>query len=229
MTQTSRSTQTEAPSLAEQTAQVRDEFIAALPVDQQQIIGAAFEKLLASSVGDSAIKAGDDAPDFFLPSARGGKVRLSDLVQSGPVVLNFYRGGWCPFCNLEFRALQQRLPEIGSLGATLIGVSPETPDSGLTTIEKHQLEFEVLSDEGNKVAGRYGLIMQVFEELRPLYLQWGLDIPACNGDDSWELPLPATYVIDGDGRVRCSYINKDYTQRMEPDELIEALRTINQE
>lgn len=226
MTQTSPAAQTHTPTLAEQTTRARDEFIASLPEDQQQTLGAAFAKLMASDAGDNAVKVGDSAPDFELPGVLGGEVRLSTLIKDGPVVLNFYRGGWCPFCNLEFHALQQRLPEIKALGARLIGISPETPDTSLSTIEKHQLEFEVLSDVGNLVANRYGLVMQVFEELRPLYLQWGLDIPAANGDNSWELPLPATYVIDSAGKVRAAYINKDYTQRMEPEEIVTTLRTI---
>lgn len=228
MTQTNSSKQTHTPALAAQTAQARNEFIAGLPEDQQQIVATAFEKLLNSNVGDNAIKTGDVAPDFKLPGVSGGQLQLSELSKSGPVILNFYRGGWCPFCNLEFRALQQRLPEFKTLGATLIGISPETPDASLSTIEKHHLDFEVLSDVGNRVAARYGLVMQVFEELRPLYLQWGLDVPACNGDDSWEMPIPATYVIDSEGKVRCGYINKDYTQRMEPDDIVAALQAINQ-
>jgi peroxiredoxin len=228
MTQTNNSVRTDTSTLAEQTTQARDEFIASLPPDQQQTLGAAFEKLMASDVGDNAINVGDEAPDFELPGVLGGVVQLSTQIKQGPVVLNFYRGGWCPFCNLEFRALQQRLPEIKALGATLIGISPETPDASLSTIEKHHLEFEVLSDVGNLIAARYGLLMQVYEELRPLYLQWGLDIPAVNGDDRWEMPVPATYVIDSEGKVRSGYVNKDYTQRMEPEDIVAALRTMGQ-
>jgi peroxiredoxin len=227
MTQTRPAEKTQFPTLAEQTTRTRNEFIANLPEDQQQTVGAAFAKLMASDAGDNAINVGDTAPEFELPGVLGGNVRLSTLCRQGPVVLNFYRGGWCPFCNLEFRALQQRLPEMKALGATLVGISPETPDTSPSTVEKHQLEFEVLNDLGNLVANRYGLVMQVYEDLRPLYLQWGLDIPAANGDDSWELPLPATYVIDGTGKVRAAYINKDYTQRMEPEDIVAALRTIS--
>ena len=142
------------------------------------------------------------------------------------MVLNFYRGGWCPFCNLELQTLQARLPEIKALGATLVGISPETPDNSLTAIEKHQLEFEVLSDVGNKTARKFGLLFTVYEEMRPLYLKWGLDVPASNGDDSWELPVPATYVIDRNAVVHAAHVDKDYTKRMEPDEVIAALQEL---
>jgi peroxiredoxin len=108
----------------------------------------------------------------------------------------------------------------------LIGVSPETPDNSLTTTEKHGLEFEVLSDIGNRTARDYGLIFTVYEEMRPLYLKWGLDVPACNGDDTWELPVPATYLIDTHRVVRAAHVDKDYTKRMEPTQLLEALKQL---
>ncbi len=217
---------TEKPSLAEQTEQTANEFIAALPEDAQKIVGASFEKLLKSDIAKNAINVGDKAPDFSLPNVKGGNLRLSEVLKQGPVVLNFYRGGWCPFCNLEFKALQERLPEIKELGATLIGVSPETPDNSLSTVEKHQLEFDVLSDVGNKVIREYGLLFTVYEEVRPLYLEWGLDIPQVNGDDSWELPVPATYVIDTDGVVHAAHVDKDYTKRMEPADIVAALKEL---
>lgn len=213
-------------TLAAQTQQLVEEFMAGLPEQAQQTVGGAFEKLLGSEVGEQAVKAGEVAPDFALPNVRGGVSRLSELLAGGPVVLSFYRGGWCPFCNLEFRALSAILPEIRAMGATLVGISPETPDNSLTTIEKHNLEFEVLSDEGNRVADQYGLVMTIFEELRPLYLQWGIDVPAANGDESYELPLPATYVIKQDGTVHEAYVNRNYTQRMEPADLLKALGTL---
>ncbi len=210
-------------TLAEQTRKKASEFIASLPDDVQKTVGGAFEKLMQSGFASNAINVDDPAPDFFLPNVSGGTTRLSEYLQQGPVVLSFYRGGWCPFCNLEFKALQDILPTIKSLGARLIGISPETPDNSLSTVEKHHLQFEVLSDVGNKVAQQYGLVMTVFEELRPLYLQWGIDIPAANGDSSYELPVPATYVIATNGVVRAAHVDKDYTKRMEPADIITAL------
>ncbi len=214
------------PELKDQLQETVQAFMAGLPEDDAQITAKSFEKLHASKTGDSAINTGDSAPDFELPNATGGTVRLYEALGRGPVILNFYRGGWCPFCNLELQALQSRLQEIKSLGATLIGISPETPDNSLTTAEKHQLDFDVLSDLGNNTARGYGLIFTVFEEMRPLYLKWELDVPAVNGDNSWELPVPATYLIDKDRVVRAAHVDKDYTKRMEPDLILAELRKL---
>jgi peroxiredoxin len=213
-------------SLLEQTEKAKMDFINALPEEQRQVLGAAMERLMASDSGTGAKGVGDMAPDFALPRAVGGTQRLTGLLAQGPVVLSFYRGGWCPFCNLEFRALQARLPEMRELGATLVGVSPETPDQSLSTREKQALEFEVLSDVGNRVARDYGLVMIVDEAVRPLYLQWGIDIPSANGDDSYELPLPATYVIDSAGYIRAAHVDRDYTRRMEPEDIVAALQSL---
>jgi peroxiredoxin len=212
--------------LAKQTQKALQDFLASIPAEQQQVVGAAFEKLMKSDAGNNAASVGDMAPDFELPNVRGGSTTLTERLKQGPVVLSFYRGGWCPFCNLEFKALSDILPEIENKGASLIGISPELPDESLSTIEKHKLPFEVLSDVGNKVADQYGLIMTVYEEIRPLYQQWGIDVPAANGDNSYQLPIPATYVIKQDGSIQASYVNKDYTSRMEPADILAALETI---
>jgi peroxiredoxin len=194
-------------SLADRIGETVGKFISALPEDEALIVGGSFEKLQTSNVAEHAITIGNRAPDFTLPSVTDGPVTLYDALASGPVVLSFYRGGWCPFCSLELQALQSRLPEVRALGASLIAISPETPDNSLTAIQKHQLEFQVLSDLGNKTARRYGLLFTVYEEMRPLYLKWGLDVPANNGDSSWELPVPATYVIDSNAVVCAAHVD----------------------
>jgi len=213
-------------TLAEQTQKAMNDFMSGLPEQDQATIGGAFQRLMESAAGDKAVDVGDVMPDFNLPNATGSVVNLSALLQKGPVVINFYRGGWCPFCNLEFKALHEHLPEIQRYGATLIGIAPETPDTTLATIEKHDLKFEVLCDQGNQLAEKFGLVMMVDEAVRPLYEQWGLDIPAANGDDSFKLPIPATYVVNMDGVVKAAYIDKNYTQRMEPSEIIKALENL---
>ena len=213
-------------SLADRIEETLGNFMSALPEDEAQTVAGSFEKLYASQIAEHAIGVGDIAPDFTLPNVTGDPVSLQETLRNGPLVLSFYRGGWCPFCNLELHALQSRLPEIKALGATLIGISPETPDKAMTAINEHQLEFEVLSDIGNKTARQYGLLFTVYEEMRPLYLKWGLDVPASNGDDSWELPVPATYVIDRSGVVAAAHVDKDYTKRMEPDEVLATLQAL---
>ncbi len=217
---------TQAVSLSDRINQSVQDFMSSLPDDEQATVQQSFEKLHASSVAADAVNIGDTPPDFSLPNATGRMINLYAALEQGPVVLSFYRGGWCPFCSLELQALQQVLPEIRSLGATLIGVSPETPDNSLTTTEKYGLDFEVVSDVGNRTARAYGLIFTVYEEMRPLYLQWGLDVPACNGDDSWELPVPATYLIGPDRVVHAAHVDRDYTKRMEPEQILEALKEL---
>jgi len=213
-------------SLSEQTQKLTQDFITSQSSENQAIIKSAFTEIAEAGFGVNALKAGEQAKLFTLPNTKGGQTALSDLLSEGPVVISFYRGGWCPFCNLEFKALSDALPAIKKAGAKLVGVSPELPDNSMSTVEQHKLEFEVLSDVGNQIARDYGLVMDVPECLRPLYLQWGLDVPACNGDDTWELPIPATYVIDGSCNIVLAYVNANYTERLEPDEILKALETI---
>ena len=201
-------------------------FITALPDSEKRTVEESFAALQASDVAAEALGTGDTAPDFILPGATGSRTGLGELLQHGPVILSFYRGGWCPFCNLELQALQQHLPEFRSLGASLVAVSPETPDHSLSTAEKHALEFEVLCDSGNRIARNYGLLFTVHDAMRPLYLKWGLDVPACNGEDSWELPVPATYLIDTGRTIRAAHVDRDYTKRMEPRLIVDALHRL---
>ena len=213
-------------TLAEQTQETVEAFIGGLPEEVQQTVGGVMQRLMSSNITDNASNVGDKAPEFRLPNVKGGDTTLSELLESGPVVLSFYRGGWCPFCNLEFKALHDKLPEMQALGATLVGISPEALAVSQQTAQDNALEFEVLSDEGNHVARDYGLVMVVDEAIRPHYMQWGIDIPTANGDETFELPVPATYVIDQSGVIRAAHVDKDYTKRMEPADIVAALRAL---
>jgi len=213
-------------TLAEQTQETVEAFIGGLPEEVQQTVGGVMQRLMSSNITDNASNVGDKAPEFRLPNVKGGDTTLSELLESGPVVLSFYRGGWCPFCNLEFKALHDKLPEMQALGATLVGISPEALAVSQLTVQDNALEFEVLSDEGNHVARDYGLVMVVDEAIRPHYMQWGIDIPTANGDETFELPVPATYVIDQSGVIRAAHVDKDYTKRMEPADIVAALRAL---
>lgn len=139
-------------------------------------------------------------------------------------VLGFYRGGWCPYCNMELNALQKVLSEIEQAGAKLVAISPEVPDHSLATMEKNELTFDVLYDEGNRVAKTFGLVFELPEVLRPLYDELGIDIIGHNGDNSFQLPMPATYIISQQGEILYHFIDADYTKRSEPAEIIEKLR-----
>jgi peroxiredoxin len=185
------------------------------------------EARLASEIGTARCQtAGDVAPGFDLPNARGERVALAGLLARGPVVLSFYRGGWCPYCNIELKGLQQRLDEIQDAGGTLVAVSPELPDVSQDTIARNGLRFEVLSDLGNRVASEYGLDFVLDAELRPIYKAWGADVAARNGDESYRLPMPATFVIDANGTIAESFVDVDYTRRLEPDRIIAVLREL---
>ena len=211
-------------SLSEQLSKMREQSASRIPSDVLATVRQAVQDLSASGIAQRSVAEGAQAPAFSLPNAKGETVALADLLAKGPVVVSFYRGGWCPYCNLELKALQERLPEIADLGASLVVISPETPDNSLTTAEKNALEFEVLSDAGNAVARGFGLVFKLAEELKPIYERIGIDIVKQNGDDSYELPIPATYVIDRDGTVRKAFVDPDYTQRWDPDEIIDSLR-----
>lgn len=214
-------------SYAEQYQQIVQEFMSGLPDEDRATVEQNFAEIMSANYGEHALKVGATATDFTLPNIKDEPTQLSSLLSKGPVILNFYRGGWCPFCNLEFKSLNDILPQIKHYGASLVGISPELPDNSLNTVEKHQLQFEVLRDMDNKVAEQYGLVMKVPEVIRPLYLEWGLDLPAINGEKSWELPIPATYVINTTGKIISAYVNKNYTERMEPNDIIKALETLS--
>lgn len=178
---------------------------------------AAQDSLSGSGIAGRALQPGEPLPDFELPDATGRRVALRDLLAQGPVLLSFYRGEWCPYCNLALRALQAYLPHYRSHGVQLMALSPEQPDHSLTMAQKHALGFPVLSDAGLAVARRFGIVFTLDERLRPLYQGWGVDLPARNGSDSFELPLPAAFLAGRDGIVREAFVDADYRRRLEPD------------
>lgn len=207
----------------------QSEFMASVPPEIRDAMARADMELAASGILPHALKAGDRAPDFLLPDARGGYARLYRLLDKGPAVVSFYRGGWCPYCNLELHALQKVLPEILRLGAQLVTISPQTPDESLSTSEKNELAFAVLSDTRSLTARAYGIAFDLAEELRPIYTRFGHPLPEKNGDESWILPIPATYVIDRDGIVALAFVDVNYRNRLEPTEIIAALHALAKE
>jgi peroxiredoxin len=156
-------------------------------------------------------------------------VRLEGLLASGPVVLTFYRGVWCSYCNLDLQELEQYAPRIRWTGATPIAITPQSVANSRKSIAEHKLSFPILSDPGNEVAERYGLRFRMPDYLIDLYKQFGVDLPAFNGDGSWTLPMPARFVIDRHGRIRYAEASTDYTRRPEPEELLLTLRALMNE
>ncbi len=179
-------------------------------------------EIIERNVVEGAKHAGDAAPDFVLRNAVGTQTRLSELLQLGPVVLTWYRGGWCPYCNITLRALQDALEEFKERGATLVALTPETPDHSMSTAEKHALEFEVLNDTDNLVARTYGLVFRVPNYVMKHY-NGSFRLSEYNANDTDELPLAATYVIGRDGVIVYEFLHPDYRFRAEPAEIIEAL------
>lgn len=183
---------------------------------------------LAAAMPDPGLPVGAQAPDFRLPNAFGEPVQLSDLLANGPVVLTFYRGAWCPYCNLELRTLRQALPQIEAQGAAVVAVTPQLPNKSREQIEDDGYSFEVLSDLDDRVMQAYDLFFEVPEELDTVYKnRLGLDLAEFNGPDRAVLPVPATFVIDGNGVIRAAFAEVDYRKRMEPTAIIAALNALN--
>ncbi|MDQ0904245.1 peroxiredoxin [Streptomyces canus] len=194
-----------------------------IPAEIRQIMQRASQELADSGQADRALPAGAQAPRFSLLSATGQTLVLDDLLNDGPVVLTFYRGAWCPYCNIALRSLQQHHETITARGARLVAVSPQIPDESLTLTEKHDLAFDVLSDIGSDTAKQYGLAFDLPDDLAAVYDKLGFDLQRVNGGHPRTLPLPATYVIDRDGTIRWAFVDPDYTTRAEPADIIAAL------
>ena len=178
----------------------------------------------AAGIGKGALGVGDTLPDATLTDATGTPATLSSLLANGPLILNFYRGGWCPYCNFEMKAYQDLLPEITAAGATLVAVTPEKPDNALSTAEKNALTYPVLSDTGNTFAKALGIVFELQGDLKNLYEGFGLDLPNLNAESGWTLPIPAVYVVGRDGKILFADIDLDYRRRAEPSEAVAALK-----
>ena len=173
-----------------------------------------------------ALGVGAQFPPTVLTNHKGGKTDIGDLFTQGPLVVIFYRGGWCPYCNLELRAYQQHLPEITAFGARLVAISPEAPDKSLSTAEKNALSFEVLSDAKGKLAAALGIRFQLSPAIRALYEKFGHDLPAHNADDVWSLPMPSAYVVEKGGRIAHASVEPDYRIRLDPQVALHALSVL---
>lgn len=210
-------------SLTQELADFKAAFIARVDPARVAMMENATAELRATGIEQTALQVGAAAPDLTLPDATGKPVRLADLWATGPLVMIFYRGGWCPYCNLELRAWQQQLDALHAKGARLVAISPQTPDNSLSIAEKNALAFPVLSDSNPAVAEAFGVAFELPAELVGLYRRVGNDLPTLNGNGRWVLPVPATYVIGMDGRIQQAHIEADYRERAEPAEVLRQL------
>lgn len=184
-----------------------------------------FNIKVSSDESAQGLKVGDKAPLFSLKNHLGETVELQFLLEKGEIIISFYRGEWCPYCNLEIKALQERLSDFQALGANLIAISPEFPDHSLSMVEKNQLKFPVLTDEGNTIAKVYKLAFELSEEMNAIYENMGINLEKRNADYKRTLPVPATFVIGQDGIIKYAFVDADYSKRAEPDEIIAALKS----
>jgi peroxiredoxin len=180
-------------------------------------------ELIESGLAQRAKKAGDTAPEFTLLDPDGKQVSSRGLLAKGPLVVSFYRGVWCPYCNLELQALQEALTEIVSRGASLVAISPQTAPNSRKSQRGNKLDFPILSDIRSEVANAFGIRFALPDYLIDLYKSFKNDLPTFNNDSSWALPMPARYVIGTDGIITYSEVNPDYTQRPDPSELLPVL------
>lgn len=194
-----------------------------LPADVLALMNTTNEELIAQHIKNNALQVGDKVENFILANQLGKNVELVDLLKKGPVIISFYRGVWCPYCNLELKALNNYLPQFKTKSAQLVAISPQLPDHTLTTSQKNELEFDVLSDVGNKVAEQFGLLFTLDKRIQELYTGFGIDFEQTYGDKTYQLPLPATYVINQNGVITYAFLNEDYTLRAEPSDVMAVL------
>jgi peroxiredoxin len=196
----------------------------AIPADLLKQMDQQTQELIEQDVIKNVPPVGATAPTFSLPDAKGNIVVLSELLKGGPVVMSFYRGGWCPYCNIALRSLQQALPDFNKVGAHLVAISPQTPDNSLSTAEKNALDFEVLSDADAVVAGDYGLAFEIPKYLQDIYEAFGHPLPNFNGQGVHKIPVPATFIVDQDQVVQYRFANVDYSLRADPNEVMDVLK-----
>ena len=195
-----------------------------VPAETQAIHGQAFAELKHRQIAANILPVGANAPLFELTDHNGKIVSSADLLAEGRLVLCFIRGRWCPFCVGQMEAMNLVVADIEQAGATMVAISPQTVKQSFFMHDQHKLRFGLLSDAGNKVARQFGLTYRVPPPQEAVYRRAFVNLPFTNGDDSWELPIPATYILDRDGTIIFASGNEDYTERPEPAEIVEILQ-----
>jgi peroxiredoxin len=217
-------------SIREQSEQLQAASAARLPPDVVEVFSRNSQQLHARGIPAGVVKVGDALAPFTLYNAVGKPVGLEDLVATGPAVLVFYRGGWCPYCNLALRTYQRELlPQLDAWHATLAAISPQTPDQSLSTAEKAALDFQVLSDPGSRLARRIGIAFEQAEEVLAAQRRLGLDLAHVNEEGSTLLPMPTVLIVDPNRTVRFAEVHPDYTARTEVADIVAALARMHDE
>ena len=210
-------------SLREQFAERKEQIAKYVPPETQQIHTRVIAELREQAITNRILLEGAKAPDFILNDSNGRRVSSYELLDRGRLVICFFRGRWCPFCVGQLEAMNQVLPQIGQIGSSLIAISPQTVKQSFFMAEQHKLRFPLLSDPRNQVARSFGLVYRVPDYLEALYRRVFVNLPFINGDESWELPIPATYILDRDRVVLHASASTDFTERPEPSEILSQL------
>jgi peroxiredoxin len=208
-------------------AERKELIVKYVPAETQAIHARAVAELKRVNLAANVLSVGARVPEFELQDHDGKTVSSSDLLAKGRLVLCFIRGRWCPFCVAQIEAMNLILPEIEKAGATLAAISPQTVQQSFFMRDQHKLRFPLLSDAGNNLARRFGVSYRITDEQKSVYQRAFVNLPFVNGDASWELPIPATYVIDRDGTVLFASANEDYTERPEPEDIVRMLTALS--
>jgi len=210
-------------TLREQLAERKDLIAKYVPPDTQAVHALAIAELQRQRILDRVLPAGAKYPPFELTDHNGNAVSSSEALERGRLVICFFRGRWCPFCVAQLEAMNRIVPEIKKAAATLMAISPQTVQQSFFMADQHKLRFPLLSDRGNQVARRFGLVYSVPEYQQEVYRHAFINLPFANGDESWELPIPATFVVDRDETILYAAADPNYTERPEPTKILERL------
>lgn len=210
-------------SLNDELKLLEEKVLSSLDANIQEKMLIENAKFFSNFLDTKVLQDGIPVPDVFFRDKDLKKINLHDILKEGPVVLSFFRGTWCPYCNLELASLATIHDKIKEKGAQLIAVSPELHKFSENIIKRKNIEYPILSDFGNVAATKFGLVFNLPEEYREIYKQLNIHLNKLNGEDSWTLPVPATFIISKDGVVESRYVNADYTQRMEPEDILSQL------
>jgi peroxiredoxin len=213
-------------SLQEKLAAMRAGDATATPREMKRAVAAEMSALISSGQAGRALNLGDRAPDFVLPDTDGNTVSTQDLLRKGPLVVTFYRGVWCPYCNADLQAVEEVAERIRGFGASLVAISPQTPANSRRSRQENKLSFPILSDKNCELAEKFGIRWIPSQALQGVYINFGTDIGAFNGDGSWALPMPARYVIGQDRTISYAEIHPNYTHRPEPGDVCPVLQRL---
>lgn len=209
--------------LALQIEQLNHELSSQLPQDILNAFGSSVEDLKTKNIEDNSIQVGQKMPEFLLPNAYGEKIHFTQILKKGKMILAFYRGSWCPYCNLELKFLQDNLLRIQEKNAVLVAISPQNPDHSLTMVEKNNLEFEALTDHNNDFAKKLGIVFQLQDFVLPYYQNLGIDLSLFNNNKENTLPVPAVFVVDENSKIIFKFLDVNYMNRIDIEELIQVL------